>query len=119
MELPWPALKYVLLIGLIAALLYVRMLMSQRRTRQPHGRDRWRADFRQRRRDRLAATTTWNERRRVQQEMEGGRRIRFEFVPGGAAGESSPESPRSESSERRAKPEQSASGPESGGGASR
>ena len=87
MGLPWSVLKYILLCGLVAALLYARMILSRRRLRQSHGRDRWRAAFRQRRRDRLAAAETWEERRRIQQETQGARRIRFRIEPGGDAGE--------------------------------
>ncbi len=87
MGLPLPAFKYLLLVGLIVALLYARMILNRRRPRELHGRDRWRADFRQRRHDRLTAAGTWEERRRIRQQLEGPRRIRFRIEPGGAARE--------------------------------
>ena len=96
MGIPGPALKHIVLIVLIVVIVgfaYFRMTKGRCKRRQLHGRDRLHAAFKQRRRTRLCAATTWEERRRLMGDYHAGRRIRPELVsaragdgPNGRAG---------------------------------
>lgn len=89
MGLAGPIVKYIVLIAVIAAFFYFRMIKGRRKPRQIHGRDRLHAAFKQRRRKRLASATTWEDRRALMRNSHGGRRIRPDLLsgrPGGASG---------------------------------
>jgi len=80
MALSGPLFKYLILFVAVFAYIYYRMIKGRRRRSELHGRERLHAAFRQRRMDRLSSAATWEERRRLRQDPQGGRRIKPELL---------------------------------------
>ncbi len=80
MEINASLLKYFLLLAVAFAWVYYRLIKSRRKRSKTHGRELLRERFRQRRLDRISEAETWEERRRLRDNVHSGRRIKPEFL---------------------------------------
>lgn len=90
MEITFPVFKYFIILILVVAWIYFRLLRSKKKRGEKHGRELWRNSFRKRREESVKGAQTWDERRRLVSEADPQLGIASRFLQG-ARGEKTPE----------------------------
>lgn len=80
MEVTYPILKIFIVLILLAGWLYIRIRRAGKRKGHLHGRELWRESFRERREERVAGATTWEDRRQRKTSVHGNRQIAARYL---------------------------------------